>query len=131
MKILADTSAFLAVVLEEPEKQWLVKVTEGVELAAPAVLPYEVGNALGAMVKRGRLDPLQAIEAWHLMCDIAVELVEVDVAASLSIEVEHGTYAYDAYFMQCAIQLGYPLLTLDRTMRRVARILKIKLVEER
>lgn len=130
MRVLADTSAFLAVVLDEPERPWLLKVTEGIELVAPAVLPYEVGNALSALVKRGRLDRREAVEAWQAMQSIAVGLAEIDIAASLRLATEYGIYAYDAYFMQCAIQQGYPLLTLDRAMRRVARVLKIKLVEE-
>lgn len=39
MKIVADTNTFLAVVLEEPEKKWLIEATEGHDLVSPAVLP--------------------------------------------------------------------------------------------
>ena len=55
MRVLADTNVFLAVALNEPEKLWLLQLTQGVELVAPAVLPYELGNALSALVKRKRL----------------------------------------------------------------------------
>jgi predicted nucleic acid-binding protein len=128
--MLADTNAFLAVALDEPEKSWLLQATKGVELAAPAVLPYEVGNALSALVKRKRLGADEAAEAWQVIQSIPVELVEVDIPASLLLAAEHGIYAYDAYFLQCAMRLKCPLLTLDRAMASVARALSIKLVEK-
>ena len=31
MKLIADTNTFIAVALEQPEKQWLATVTEGVQ----------------------------------------------------------------------------------------------------
>lgn len=52
MKIIADTNIFLAVVLEEPEKAQIIHLTIGHELVAPAVLPFEIGNALTAMMKK-------------------------------------------------------------------------------
>ena len=130
MKILADTNAFLAVALDEPEKSWLIEVTDGVELAAPAVLPYEVGNALSAMVKRKRLGAAQAAEAWEIIRRVSVELVAVDVGEALRMALSQGLYAYDAYFLQSAANLNCPLLTLDRAMRRVAKSLKIDLLEQ-
>jgi predicted nucleic acid-binding protein len=128
--MLADTNAFLAVALDEPEKSWLLQATKGVELAAPAVLPYEVGNALSALVKRKRLGADEAAEAWQVIQSIPVELVEVDIPASLLLAAEQGIYAYDAYFLQCAMLLKCPLLTLDRAMASVARAMRIKLVEK-
>jgi len=50
MKIVADTNTFIAVALEEPEKRQIIQFTVGKELVAPEVLPFEVGNALTAMV---------------------------------------------------------------------------------
>jgi hypothetical protein len=49
MKIIADTNIFLAVALDEPEKERIVSLSEGFDLAAPNVLPFEIGNALSAM----------------------------------------------------------------------------------
>ncbi len=55
MEIVIDTSVFLAVALNEPEKAGLIKLTEGAELVAPQVMPYEAANALSAMVRRQRI----------------------------------------------------------------------------
>ena len=130
MKCLADTNAFLAVAMDEPEKPWLVEVTQGADLAAPMVLPYEIGNALSALVKRGRLRPKRAVEIWDVIGNVPVELIEVDIRFALELSVRFDIYAYDAYFLQCALQLRCPLLTLDRSMQHVARQLNVSLLEQ-
>jgi predicted nucleic acid-binding protein len=37
--------------------------------------------------------------------------------------------AYDAYFLECALQARAPLLTLDRKMRSVAMAMKIDVMK--
>ena len=130
MRYVADTSAFLAVAMNEPEKAWLVDVTDGCDLAAPAVLPYEVGSALSALVRRRDVAPQEAPAVWDAVARIPVELIEVDARAAMLLAVRTNVYAYDAYFLQCALETRCPLLTLDRKMGRVAKKLDIKLVEQ-
>ena len=55
MKIIADTNTFIAVALNEPEKAKIIELTEGHDLIAPDVLPFEIGNALTAMMKKNAL----------------------------------------------------------------------------
>ena len=55
MKIIADTNTFIAVALNEPEKGKIIKLTEGHDLIAPDVLPFEIGNALTEMMKKNAL----------------------------------------------------------------------------
>lgn len=129
MDVVADTNIFLAVVLDEPEKTRIVEATSGVSIAAPEILPYEIGNALSAMVKRRRLTTAPALEAEKATNRIAVRLVPVDVSAALQIALEHNIYAYDAYFLQCAQRLSRPLLTLDRRMKQVAEERGIAIIE--
>jgi len=128
MRYVADTNTFLAVALNRPERTWLLDVTAGCDLIAPAVLPYEVGNALSAMAKRRALTPERVEGVLNTVAEIPVELVEVDVRAALLLAVAAGIYAYDAYFLQCALQTGCPLLTLDRGLRRTANGMDIKSV---
>jgi predicted nucleic acid-binding protein len=51
------------------------------------------------------------------------------VAPALKIAIEHNTYAYDAYFLECALSHRSPLLTLDRQMREIAGKIGIKIME--
>jgi len=55
MNIVSDTNIFLAVALNEPEKANIIQLTAKANAISPEILPYEVGNALSAMVKRNRL----------------------------------------------------------------------------
>lgn len=129
MKIVADTNTFIAVALEEPEKRQIIQFTVGKELAAPEVLPFEVGNALTAMVKKRVLDPKEVISAWDAVQTIPVELCRIDIQAALGIAVRFNIYAYDAYFIECALSLRCPILTLDYRMKMVARDIGIRILE--
>ena len=46
MQIVADASAFLAVVLNESDRNWVINKTLGRKIVSPENLPYEIGNAL-------------------------------------------------------------------------------------
>ena len=129
MKIVADTNTFIAVALEEPEKRQIIQFTVGKELLAPEVLPFEVGNALTAMVKKRVLDTNEVISAWNTVQAIPVGLRRVDIQAALELAVKFNIYAYDAYFIECALSLRCPLLTLDHRMRMVARDVGISILE--
>ena len=129
MKIVADTNTFLAVALDEPEKDWLIQTTDGHDLVAPAVLPYEIGNALSSLVRRKVLAATQLGAAWDAAAAIPVELATVDARASLLLAGHFRIYAYDAYFLQCSLESKCPLLTLDGGMKRVAKQLDVTLVE--
>jgi predicted nucleic acid-binding protein len=118
MDIVADTNIFLAVALNEPEKDRIIQLTLGSSVMAPEILPYEIGNALSAMVKRRKLSEVQALDAERAAGRIPVRLVGVDVRASLRLAMEHNIYAYDAYFSQCARVFSRPLLTLDGRMKQ-------------
>lgn len=129
MDIVADTNILLAVALNEPEKDWIVEATADLSAIAPEILPYEVGNALSAMVKRKRLSSQEALEAGRVADLIPVRLVPVDVGKSLGIAIEHNLYAYDAYFLQCALTYVHPLLTLDHRLKQVAWDIGVKVLE--
>ena len=129
MKMVADTNTFLAVALDEPEKPQIVRLTSGHELVAPAVLPFEIGNALTAMLKKGAILAEHVPAAWDAVQAIPVDLRDLDMPAALRLAVRFGVYAYDAYFLECALSCRLPLLTLDRGMKRIARELSIPVLE--
>lgn len=129
MKIVADTNTFLAVTLYEPERDGIIKLTLGHDLVAPDVLPFEIGNALSALLKRQRLTSEEILSVWEATQKIPVDLRRVDIRSALTIASQFNIYAYDAYFLICAISLRCPLLTLDRRMNEVAKNLDIRIME--
>jgi len=129
MDIVVDTNIFLAVALQEAERARVVELTANAAVLAPEFLPYEIGNALSAMVKRRRLTGSQALKAEKAVRQIPVRLVSTNIAEALQLAAEHDISAYDAYFLRCAQALSCPLLTLDRGMKRVATRLGIEVLE--
>ncbi len=129
MNLVSDTNILLAVVLDEPEKENIIQLTSKANAISPEILPYEVGNALSAMVKRNKLTKDEALLAFEGVKSIPVRLVSIDIRQALKLALEYNIYAYDAYFLQCAKQLSCPLITLDKRMKQVAYDLKIEVVE--
>jgi len=129
MKIIADTNTFIAVALNEPEKERIIQLTEGHELISPDVLPFEIGNALTAMMKKNVLKKTEVASAWDILQQIPVDLRQTDIKSALGIAIKFNIYAYAAYFLQCASNLRSPLLTLDLGMKRVAREMGITILE--
>ncbi|RJP79488.1 MAG: PIN domain-containing protein [Desulfobacteraceae bacterium] len=129
MKIIADTNTFIAVALNEPEKATIIQLTEGHDLIAPDVLPFEIGNALTAMMKKNTLKKEEVASAWEIIQQIQVDLRHTDIKSALRIAIKFNLYAYDAYFLKCAENLHSPLLTLDLGMQRVAREMGITILE--
>ncbi len=129
MKIVADTNIFLAVTLYEPERDEIIRLTIGHELVAPDVLPFELGNALSAMLKRHKLLPDELLRVWDATQQIPVDLRSIDIREALKIASQFNIYAYDAYFLACAISLHSPLITLDQSMKKIAQSLGINIME--
>jgi predicted nucleic acid-binding protein len=129
VKIIADTNTFIAVALNEPEKDKIIGLTEGHDLIAPDVLPFEIGNALTAMMKKNALKKEEVTTAWEIVQQIPVDLRHTDIKSALSIAIKFNLCAYDAYFLECAENLRSPLLTLDIGMQKVARQIGISVLE--
>ncbi len=129
MKVIADTNTFLAVALNEPEKDLIIRLTESCDLVSPEVLPFEIGNALTAMLKKGSLQASEVASSWEIVQHIPVDLRSINMKSALKIAVKFNIYAYDAYFLECANGLRSPLLTLDHGMKRIAREMGIELLE--
>ncbi len=128
MDIIADTNIFLAVALNETEKANIIEVTGNANIISPEILPYEIGNALSAMIKQKRLSKDEAIKTLEIVQNIPVRLLSVDINEALKIAIEFNIYAYDAYFLSCAKSTSCPLLTLDKKMKQVAKELRIPLL---
>lgn len=129
MEIVADASAFLAVVLNESDRDWVINKTLGWKIVSPEILPYETGNALIAVRKRGSLNDREVLKAYDISQRIAVKLVPVKIHDAIKIALRFRIYAYDAYCLQCCVENKLPLISLDGRMCEVARNLNIKVVE--
>jgi predicted nucleic acid-binding protein len=129
MIIVVDTSVIIAVVTNEKHKKQLVEVSKGAELIAPASVPWEIGNAFSAMLKRKRMTLRQAKAALRAYQSIPIRFVDSDLEGALDLAAKLNIYAYDAYLIQCALKHKSPLLTLDRNLGRSAQLVGAGVIE--
>lgn len=129
MDMVVDTSAIIAVIANEPEKEALVELTTGADLIAPRSVHWEIGNAFSAMLRRERIKVEQAIQAVKLYQKIPIRFVDVELEETLKIANALGIYAYDAYLIRCALKYRAPLISLDRNLVNAAKEMRVKVIE--
>lgn len=129
MDIVIDTSALIAVIVGEQERDTIVEITTGNSLIGPGSIPWEIGNAFSAMFKQKRITIQEAEKGFVIFKNIPLRLIEPDFINSLKLSKRYKMYAYDAYFLDCALRYNAPLLTLDKKLQIMANTLNIKTLE--
>lgn len=129
MDIVVDTSALVAVILGEPERDRIIELTARHSLIGPGSIPWEVGNAFSAMLKQGRLTIEDAQKGLVIFEGIPIQFAELSFEDSITIAHIARIYAYDAYVIDCAIRHKAPILTLDRKLIMAAKALNAAILE--
>jgi predicted nucleic acid-binding protein len=129
MNLVVDTSVLIAVLTSEPEREKLVQQTQGVDLLAPASVHWEVGNALVAMLKRGRMAHDQLHPVINAYEQIPIRFIDIELQDALEIAAAHDLYAYDAYIIECARENRCSLISLDRSLVQAARAAGVGVLE--
>jgi len=129
MNIVIDTSAIISVLVDEPERQRIIELTKGRDLIGPGSIPWEIGNAFSAMFKRKRLSIEEAERGFSIFKSIPIRYIEPDFVKAVKISKETNMYAYDAYFLECAIRYKAPLLTLDKKLKTTAQNINIETMD--
>ncbi len=129
MDIVIDTSALVAVILGEPERERIIELTASHKLIGPGSIPWEVGNAFSAMLKQDRLSIEDAQKGLAIFEEVPIQLSKPNFAHSLAIAHQANIYAYDAYVLDCAIRHKAPILTLDRKLIMTAIDLNAAVLE--
>ncbi len=122
--IVIDCSYALAIVMpDERQPASAPQLAEGMVLAPP-IWPYEVANAFRSAVRRGRLSDsevlglcthLEALRASVALPD------DLSVRRGYMAAMARGLSAYDASYLELALQRGAALATMDRHMAEAAR----------
>jgi predicted nucleic acid-binding protein len=129
MEIVIDTSALVAVIVGEPERERIIELTKGNTLIGPGSIPWEIGNAFSAMFKQKRLTLAEAEKGISIFTSIPLRYIEPDFLKVLQLSKQGNMYAYDAYFLDCAIRHKAPLLTLDQKLMTSAKNLNVEILE--
>jgi predicted nucleic acid-binding protein len=130
MDILLDASAIMAIILNEPNKDLVIKLTKGATLLSPEMISYEIGNALISLYKRHKLKEKEVIDAHNDFMKIPIRTLAVDMEKALKISCKYNVYAYDAYYLEMAKRLKLPLITFDVPMKNIALNMSINVLME-
>jgi len=91
-------------------------VSGRLQLKAPALLPFELANALWQAERRGRLTRSQADRILQAFTDLEIELVSQAWGGMLPLARLYERSAYDAAYLSLAQQLGEKLITCDQRL---------------
>ena len=75
------------------------------------------------------LSLIEAISALKVYDMIPIQFVDIKLSDALKLAESENIYAYDPYFLICAIKHRTPLLTLDDRLKSAAINKKIKALE--
>ena len=81
------------------------------------------------MFKRNRVNLDEALAAIEIYKQIPIRFIEVELEESLRIAHQLNIYAYDAYLLRCAQKQKAPLISLDETLLKLAKELKLHVIE--
>lgn len=119
IKVL-DASALAALLFGEPEASNVADRLGNSQLAAPALLPFEVASVC---LKKLRQHPDQRealLSAYRMATHVDVAEVSVELDEALVLAEDAGLTIYDASYLWLARKLGAELVTLDRRLSRAA-----------
>ncbi|MSQ89418.1 MAG: PIN domain-containing protein [Betaproteobacteria bacterium] len=107
-----DASAIAAVLFMEPEGAALLPRLSG-RLIAPLLLPYELANVCRQKTRRQPDLATAWLERFRALPGVGIELLPNDFDTLPELAAQHGLTAYDAAYLQLALGLRAPLVTLD------------------
>ena len=123
---IVDASAIGAVLLVERDAAWVSEQTDGIELVAPAILPFEVGNICWKRLRHSAAEADSVMAIWTAWtASLPVRLVMPDLKGTLRLAYETALTFYDASYVRVALDHHADLISLDVRLVREARKLGV------
>jgi predicted nucleic acid-binding protein len=119
--VVVDASTVVAALVDGgPDGRWAEQLVLSGALAAPHLMPAEVGNVLRRAASAGRISADAATLAHADLQSLRVELFPYEPFADRIWELRANVTCYDAWYVALAEFLGCPLVTLDSRLARAA-----------
>lgn len=112
--LVVDCSVLAAVLFDEPEREAAALALAGKELFAPALLDHELVSVALKKARAGLVEV--ARQALIDLVDLRLTRCAVNASAQFDLAQRLRLTAYDAAYLQLALDLGAPLATFDRSL---------------
>ena len=96
MGLVIDTSALIAVIVAEPERDTIIEITKENTLIGPGSNPWEIGNAFSEMFKQNGVSMKEADKGIEIFNTIPIRYIEPNFSKMLYLSKQNTMYAYDA-----------------------------------
>lgn len=117
--LVGDCSVLAAVLFDEPERSRAADALSGMENFAPFLIDHELASVAVKKAGQGLEDVVR--QGLADLAELEITRCPVDVAAQRRIALECELSAYDAAYLQLALDLRAPLATFDQRLGRAAR----------
>ncbi|MGA0098568.1 MAG: type II toxin-antitoxin system VapC family toxin [Steroidobacteraceae bacterium] len=114
---VVDASALAAVIFDETGAEPVIAMVQGA-LHAPTLLRYELASVCTSKIRQNPGRSNEIHRRHRLLEQLCISLHEPDWAALPTLAVSHSLSAYDAAYLQLAVKLGAPLITLDAKLAK-------------
>jgi predicted nucleic acid-binding protein len=114
---VVDASAIAAVLFAEDEAEPVLASVSGA-LIAPTLLRYELASVCTTKLARHPREGRTILSRYGLFAGLEIELIEPKWQTVPQLALRWALSAYDACYLQVALELGAPLVTLDARLAR-------------
>lgn len=116
--LVVDCSVLAAVLFDEPEREAAALAMAGKELFAPDLLTHEIVSVALKKSAAGHRELAQ--QALADLAELRLARCTVDAESQFQLAARTGLTAYDAAYLQLAVELRAPLATFDRKLGKAA-----------
>lgn len=116
--LVVDCSALAAILFDEPGRDAAALAMAGKELFSPNLLDHEIVSVALKKSNAGYVET--ARQALADLAALQLTRCRVDSAAQFELAERTGLTAYDAAYLQLALELRAPLTTFDRKLGKAA-----------
>ena len=129
MEIVLDASAIMAVIANEPEREFVIKNTQNSIIVAPSIISFEISNGLTRMMRKNIIDSKEKmINLIRNFKKMPIKIEEIDIEKALEIAWDYRIYSYDACYLELTKRLNLILLTFDENMKKIGKDLGLNII---